>query len=167
MVESVVALGSNLGDREGNLRLAIAAIGGFAKVTGVSSVYETEPMYLEDQAWFLNCVISVETELRPRALLDALQAIEVGMGRERGIKYGPRVVDLDILFYDGEVVSEPALEIPHPKIPERQFVLVPLEELRPAFVHPVLGKTVSEIARALKMDKKVVRRPDLLADLVS
>jgi 2-amino-4-hydroxy-6-hydroxymethyldihydropteridine diphosphokinase len=138
MVESVVALGSNLGDREGNLRLAIAAIGGFAKVTGVSSVYETEPMYLEDQAWFLNCVISVETELRPRALLDALQAIEVGMGRERGIKYGPRVVDLDILFYDGEVVSEPALEIPHPKIPERQFVLVPLEELRPAFVHPVL-----------------------------
>jgi 2-amino-4-hydroxy-6-hydroxymethyldihydropteridine diphosphokinase len=167
MVESLIALGSNVGDREGNLRHAIGAIGGFAKVTGISSVYETEPMYLEDQGWFLNCVMSVETELTPRALLDALQAIEAGMGRERVVKYGPRVVDLDILFYDGEVVSEPGLEIPHPKIPERQFVLAPLEELRPGFVHPVIGKTMSEIGHALKTDKKVVRRPDLLADLVS
>ncbi len=167
MVQSFIALGSNVGDREGNLRRAIAALGRYSKVTAVSSVYETEPMYHEDQGWFLNCVVSAETELRPRELLDALRKIEVEMGRERGVRYGPRVIDLDILLYGAEIVSEPGLEIPHPKIAERQFVLAPLDEISPDLVLPLLGRKVSEIAGALKSDKRVVRRPDLLTDLAS
>lgn len=151
----------------GNLRRAIEAVGKLGEVTSVSPVYETEPMYREDQGWFLNCVISVETALGPRALLDALEAIEAEMGRKRDSRYGPRVVDLDILFYDGAVVSEPGLEIPHPKISERPFVLAPLKEIRPGFTDPVTGKTVSQMADSLKSGKKVVRRPDLLSDLVS
>jgi 2-amino-4-hydroxy-6-hydroxymethyldihydropteridine diphosphokinase len=167
MAQSFIALGSNVGDREGNLRRAIAAVGQYGKVTAVSSVYETEPMYYVDQGWFLNCVVSAETTLRPRELLVALREIEAEMGRERGARYGPRVIDLDILFYGTEIVSEPGLEIPHPKIAERQFVLAPLGEISPDLVHPVLGRKVSEIAGALKSDKKVVRRPDLLTDLAS
>jgi 2-amino-4-hydroxy-6-hydroxymethyldihydropteridine diphosphokinase len=167
MVRSLIGLGSNVGDREGNLRRAIAAVGQYCKVTAVSSVYETEPMYFEDQGWFLNCVVSAETTLRPRELLVALREIEAEMGRERAARYGPRVIDLDILFYGAEIVSEPGLEIPHPKIAERQFVLAPLDEISPDLVHPVLGRRVSDIASALKSDKRVVRRPDLLTDLAS
>ena len=167
MVESLIALGSNVGDRDRNLRLAIAALGRFGKVTRVSSVYETEPMYYEDQGWFLNCVVSLETELKATSLLHALQGIESEIGRSKGVRYGPRAIDLDIIFYDGEVISEPGLEIPHPKIAEREFVLEPLKEIRPDFIHPVLGRTISEIAGDLKTDKKVVRRPDLFSDLVS
>jgi len=159
MVESLIAIGSNVGDRDGNLRLAIAALGRYGKVTDVSSVYETEPMYLEGQGWFLNCVVALQTELAPRALLDAMHSVETELGRERGVRNGPRAIDLDILFYGEAVVSEPGLDIPHPKISERLFVLAPLREVRPDFVHPVVGKTVSDIADALDTDKKVVRRP--------
>ena len=130
MVESLIALGTNLGDREGNLRRAVKAIGGLGRVSCASSVFETEPMYLESQGWFLNCVICLESDLAPRALLDALHAIEAEMGRERGVRYGPRAVDLDILFYGDRVVSEEGLEIPHPRIAERLFVLAPLSEIR-------------------------------------
>jgi len=167
MVESLIALGTNLGDREGNLRRAVKAIGGLGRVSCASSVFETEPMYLDSQGWFLNCVICLESDLAPRALLDALHAIEAEMGRERGVRYGPRAVDLDILFYGDEVVSEEGLEIPHPRIAERLFVLAPLSEVRPGLVHPVLGKTVSEMASSLRTDKKVVRVPVRLSDLVS
>ena len=167
MVESLIALGTNLGDREGNLRRAVKAIGGLGRVSCASSVFETEPMYLESQGWFLNCVICLESDLAPRALLDAQHAIEAEMGRERGVRYGPRAVDLDILFYGDRVVSEEGLEIPHPRIAERLFVLAPLSEIRPDFVHPVLRKTVSEMASSLRTDKAVVRVPVRLSDLVS
>jgi 2-amino-4-hydroxy-6-hydroxymethyldihydropteridine diphosphokinase len=167
VVESLIALGSNVGDREANLRRAIDLLGGEMKLNKVSSVYETEPMYYEGQEWFLNCVVSVDIELGPEALLERLKAIEAEVGRRPGVRYGPRIVDLDILFYGDRIVSVPGLEIPHPKIAERAFVLVPLDEIRPALVHPLLKKTVSELARELKSDKRVVRKPGLLADRVS
>lgn len=168
MVESIIALGSNIGDREGNLRRAIEIISRQMKLIKISSVYETEPMYYESQERFLNCVVAIETDLKPRALLERLQAIELGVGRRLTIRYGPRVIDLDVLFYGNEVVSEPGLEIPHPKIAERPFVLVPLNEIRPELVHPVLRKSASELLGSLRVDsKQVVKRPGLLADLDS
>jgi 2-amino-4-hydroxy-6-hydroxymethyldihydropteridine diphosphokinase len=167
MVEAIIALGSNEGDREANLGHAITAIGLQSRVTQVSSVYETEPMYVEDQAWFLNCVIAVETELLPRDLIESFQAVEARLGRKRSRRYGPRVIDIDILFYGSFVISEEGLTIPHPRIAERLFVLAPLAEIRPDLVHPVLKKTVWELLASLKDEKKVVKRPELLADYVS
>jgi 2-amino-4-hydroxy-6-hydroxymethyldihydropteridine diphosphokinase len=165
MVESLIALGSNAGVREDNLRQGLELIGQKMTILEVSHVYETEPMYYLHQDWFLNCVAAVETALGPRALLDLLHAIERELGRRPGIRYGPRVIDLDILFYGDEVVSEPELEIPHPRIPERPFVLVPLNEIRPGLVHPVLKKRVSDLLDELKSDERILKRPELLADL--
>lgn len=136
------------------------------KVRGMSSVYETEPMYHEDQALFLNCVVAVETGLRPRELLEHLLAIEAELGRQRTLRYGPRVVDLDILFYGNEVILEAGLEIPHPRLAERPFVLVPLNEMAPDLVHPVSGKRVSELLADLVVGKRVIRKTGLLGDLV-
>jgi len=164
-----VALGSNLGDREDNLRRAITEMisQDTMSVIAMSSVYETQPMYYENQDWFLNCVVAVQTILKPSALLKCLQAIELGLGRQRNVKFGPRVIDLDILFYGDETVSEPGIEIPHPRLAERPFVLIPLNEIRPKLIHPVLGKSVSELLANLKADEQVVKRSNLLADLVS
>jgi len=164
-----VALGSNLGDKENNLRRAIIEMISqkIISVTEMSSVYETEPMYYENQDLFLNCIIAVKTDLRPRELLERLQGIELEMGRQRNVKFGPRIIDLDILFYGDKVVSEPGIEIPHPRLAERPFVLIPLNEIRPKLIHPVLGKSVSELLASLKVDEQVVKRPNLLADLAS
>jgi 2-amino-4-hydroxy-6-hydroxymethyldihydropteridine diphosphokinase len=168
VVESIIALGSNVGDREGSLRRALVTLAREMRVVDWSSVYETEPMYYEDQGAFLNCVVVVETDLKPMALLKLLKGIEEEMGRDQGgTRYGPRNIDMDILFYGREVVSEPSLEIPHPRIAERAFVLVPLHEVRPGLIHPVLQKTAAELLGDLKTQKKVVRRPDLLLDLAS
>lgn len=161
----MIGLGSNVGDREGNLRRAVSAIGARTRVVAASSVYETEPMYREDQDRFLNCVVVVETGLEPDALLAWLKEAETEMGRDqRAPRNAPRVVDMDILFYGDRVVSGPSLRVPHPGIPERAFVLVPLNEVRPRLVHPLLGKTVAELLRELPTRKGVVRRPGLLLD---
>ena len=133
----------------------------------MSSVFETEPMYYEDQGRFLNCVVVVKTGLEPMALLKRLQAFELELGRRRDVRYGPRVIDLDILSHGDAVVSEPGLEIPHPKIAERRFVLAPLDEIAPEWVHPVLRKRASQLLEMLRSDKKVTKRPGLLADLSS
>ena len=123
-------------------------------------------MYLEHQDWFLNCVAVLETGLEPRALLDALQSIEADLGRTRKIRYGPRTLDLDILFYGQSVVSEPGVEIPHPKMAERMFVLAPLAEILPDMVHPVLKVTVRTLRGRAGVDKRVIRRPGVAVDLV-
>jgi 2-amino-4-hydroxy-6-hydroxymethyldihydropteridine diphosphokinase len=165
MVESLIALGSNAGVREDNLRRALELIGRRTTILEVSSIYETEPMYYLPQDWFLNCVAAVETALGPMDLLDLLQATERELGRRPGVRYGPRVIDLDILFYGDEIIAEKELEIPHPRISERPFVLVPLNEIRPGLVHPVLGKRVSDLLKDLQSDERVFKRPELLSDL--
>ena len=124
-------------------------------------------MYREDQEWFLNCVVVVETDIEPLALLGWLKETEKKMGRDpNAARNAPRVIDMDVLFYGDRVVSGPSLQVPHPGIAERAFVLVPLSEVRPKLVHPVLGKSVTELLRELHSRKGVVKRPGLLSGLL-
>jgi 2-amino-4-hydroxy-6-hydroxymethyldihydropteridine diphosphokinase len=152
-----IALGSNLGDRVENLRLAVEKIQSpNLKVTRESSMYETEPRGLLEQPWFLNQVIEAETTLFPRQLLARLLKIEHEMGRQRTVPNGPRVIDLDILLFGNITVRAAGLEIPHPRIAERRFVLEPLSELAPALRHPLTGRTIRDML-AQTMDQPVRR----------
>jgi len=152
-----LSLGSNLGDREKNLRAAISGLGALGVVEEVSSLYETEPVEFTAQPWFLNCVVALETLKTPRGLLDALLALEQAMGRQRTQLKGPRTIDLDILLYADEVVQEAGLTVPHPALPDRRFVLEPLAEIAPDVVHPVLKKTMRQLQEELP-GGPVVRR---------
>ncbi len=152
-----LSLGSNLGDRAGNLERAIEALLEIGvRVLRRSSTYETEPVDFLVQPWFLNCVVEAETSLVPRALLNELQAIERKLGSRKPVRRGPRIVDLDVLFYETAAIHEAGMEIPHPRLAERRFVLVPLVELAPELCHPVLRKTAAELLAATK-DRSVVR----------
>jgi 2-amino-4-hydroxy-6-hydroxymethyldihydropteridine diphosphokinase len=152
-----LSLGSNLGDRAANLDRAIAALPG----TGVrmlrrSSLYETEPVDFLAQPWFLNCVVEAESSLMPRELLHALQGIERAFGSKKLVARGPRIIDLDILFYGASVIRTEEMEIPHPRMAQRRFVLAPLAELAPGLRHPVLGATIVELIAAAQ-DQSTVR----------
>ena len=126
-------------------------------VEAQSPLYETEPVYFESQDWFLNGVIKVCTDLEPEALFELLKAIEHAMGRQPGgTRFGPRVLDLDILFYDDRIFCEGLLEIPHPSLHERRFVLQPLCDIAPELVHPVIGQTVESLLLGLKDSGKKV-----------
>jgi len=151
MARVFLGLGSNIGEREANLRRAIELLDGHPQieVRRVSSFYETAPVGYTDQPSFLNAVAEVETSLRPRELLDAALEMEGRMGRVRTIRWGPRVIDIDILLYDNERVDEEALQIPHPRMMEREFVLRPLAEIAPNLVLPN-GCTAAEAAAALR-----------------
>jgi 2-amino-4-hydroxy-6-hydroxymethyldihydropteridine diphosphokinase len=152
-----VALGSNLGDRAENLRQARVQIDApDLRVLRVSSIYETAPRDLEDQPWFLNQVIECQTDLFPRQLLERLKKIEKAMGRKRIVTKGPREIDLDILLYGDAVVKAPELEIPHPRLAERRFVLEPLAELAPEKKHPSTRKTIRELLGGVA--KQVVKK---------
>ena len=144
-----LSLGSNLGDRAANLERAIEALQGIgAPVLRRSSIYETEPVDFLAQPWFLNCVVEAETSLMPRQLLHALQGIERAFGSRKLVARGPRIIDLDILFYGASVIRMEEMEIPHPRMAQRRFVLVPLAELAPGLHHPVLGATIAELIAA-------------------
>ena len=158
MVEAYVALGSNVGNREENIKKAIGFFEGKICVLKASSIYETKPMYVEDQGWFLNCALKVETELPARQLLQFLKGIEKKLGREMVMRNGPRIIDLDILFYGDEVFKDEDLEIPHPRIQERAFVLVPLAEIAPKLMHPVYKKTLAELLSELEYEEFEIKK---------
>lgn len=141
-----LSLGSNVGDRAGNIAQAIGALGARGvRVERQSSLYETEPVELREQPWFLNCVVEAETELMPRQLMNALLEIERDMGRTRRTPKGPRLIDMDILFFGASVIRTAELEIPHPRMAERRFVLVPFAEIAPEARHPTLQKSVAQL----------------------
>lgn len=140
-----LALGSNLGDRLANLHTAVDALAPEVHVLAKSRVYETPPWGYADQPAFLNMAVQAETDLTPEALLRRLKQIEVEVGRQPSFRYGPRQIDLDILFYDDLVLESDVLTVPHPRLHERAFVLVPLLDLAPEWMHPVLGKSVASL----------------------
>jgi 2-amino-4-hydroxy-6-hydroxymethyldihydropteridine diphosphokinase len=140
-----LGLGSNLGDRRANLSAAAAAMAPSAVVLRSSSIYQTEPWGYLEQPAFLNQVLEVETSLSPADLLAALKRLEASLGRQATFRYGPRLIDLDILLYDQLVLHQPDLVIPHAQLAERAFVLVPLAELAPGLIHPLLGVSMAEL----------------------
>ena len=145
MARVFIGLGSNINDRKNYLERAILALDPEIQLKSASSIYETDPWGYEDQDDFLNQVISTETDLEPREVLEKLKAIEESLGRTVTIRYGPRVIDLDLLFYDDLVLDECDLQIPHPRMLERAFVLVPFCEIASDFVHPVLNRTLKDL----------------------
>src|SRR5437588_102970 len=144
-----LGLGSNLGDRRGNLAAALQRLREVFEITSVSSVYDTEPVGFADQPRFLNIVLKGQTALDPEALLDYVKQIEAKLGRQPSFRYGPRPIDIDILLYDDLHIEQDNLTIPHPRMAERAFVLVPLAEIAPESVEPVSGKTAQELLEAV------------------
>jgi 2-amino-4-hydroxy-6-hydroxymethyldihydropteridine diphosphokinase len=143
-----IALGSNLGDRPANLKTAVQALQPSVSILDCSPIYETPPWGYVDQPAFLNRVVKGQTQLSPGELLDLLKRVEADMGRQKTMLNGPRLIDLDILFYDNLVLDTPQLTIPHPRMGGRGFVLVPLADLAPDLRHPILGATVREMLNA-------------------
>jgi 2-amino-4-hydroxy-6-hydroxymethyldihydropteridine diphosphokinase len=144
-----IAMGTNLGNRLANLRAAITAFAPDIQGLDESSVYETEPWGYADQPPFLNMTVRATTDLSPRHLLDRLKGIESTLGRIPNFRNGPRLIDLDILFYDDLILDTPALVIPHPRLHERAFVLIPLADIAPGLVHPALGVSVAKLVETV------------------
>ncbi len=157
MVDVFIALGSNLGDRVCNLEDAVLGLRDFVDVIRTSPIYETEPKYLEDQPRFLNMVVAGTTVLTAIDLLQRMKELESSLGRTPSERYGPRLIDLDIIFFGDDRIDSPELTVPHPSLAERAFVLRPLADIAPDMRHPVSGKSVQEMLDALPGDDGVER----------
>jgi len=153
-----LSLGSNVGDREKNLRAAIAALPNLGvQLKKVSPIYETEPVDLLEQPWFLNCVVQGETVAPPAALLKKLRELERKMGSKKLVPRGPRLIDLDILVYGRQTIDTPELQVPHPRMHLRRFVLAPLAEIAPDLKHPSWSGSATQLLAALD-DKSAVKK---------
>ncbi len=153
--KAYLGLGSNLDDRESNLETALKEIEKLGKLKEKSAVYESEPVGYKEQRDFLNMVLKIETDLTPLELIIRIKEIEHKMGREKTFKFGPRIIDIDILFYEDWIITGENLKIPHPGAHKRNFVLTPLSEIAEKFVHPVLNKTIMELKNNLLNPDKV------------
>ncbi len=156
-VTAYLGLGSNMGNRQGNLDKALSLLSQRLKVEQVSSIYDTEPVGNVNQSRFLNLVCRVYTRLTPAELLALAKGIELKLGRARGKSNAPRPIDIDILFYGDQVIETAELVIPHPRLVERAFVLIPLAEIVPDLVHPVSGKTVRELLQGATETQGVLK----------
>lgn len=155
-----LALGSNIGDREANLKQALRLLPPEVAVDKISRLYETAPAYVLDQPSFLNIAVAGKTALSPENLLTYIKNIETEMGRTRELRFGPRRIDLDIIFYNNLTLDLPGLQIPHPRMVERAFVLRPLADIAPDLAHPALGRTIRELVAALPADDGIMTASD-------
>jgi 2-amino-4-hydroxy-6-hydroxymethyldihydropteridine diphosphokinase len=156
-VIAYIGIGSNVGDREVNCRKAIELLAESGKVVSVSSLYRTEPVGYHEQEDFINAVAKVETDRTPAELLTVCRAIEDRLGRKRSLRWGPRTADLDILLYGNQVVNQPGLSIPHPRMAVRKFVLIPLVEIAPDAVDPLLHRTAAQLLEELNDRHTVIK----------
>lgn len=163
MTRIYLSMGSNLGDREGNLRSGVESLRSICEVRAVSPLWATAPVGVTDQPDFLNIAVAADTDLQPRALLDEVKRIEHDVGRRPTFRWGPRVLDIDILLYGNEIVTEPDLSIPHPRLEERAFVLAPLADIAPDAAHPTLQKAVKDLLAGV-LGRDSVRRIGPLED---
>jgi 2-amino-4-hydroxy-6-hydroxymethyldihydropteridine diphosphokinase len=154
-----LSVGSNIGDKIGNCRFGIRALcaSGESRVLRQSGFYRTSPVDYEDQDWFVNAAVKIETKLSPRGLLKAVQEIQARGGRKPNIiRFGPRVLDLDIIFYDAVVMNTEGLKIPHPRMHKRRFVLQPICDIDPSIMHPILQKDMQALLNELKDSAQVI-----------
>lgn len=159
MNKAYLLIGGNMGNRFENLKMAIQHLSAKAgRIAKTSHIYETAAWGLEDQPSFLNQAVLLETDMSPNVLMQTLLEIEQKMGRKRGLKFGPRVIDIDILLFDEKIVKEENLKIPHPELSNRKFALIPLNELDPGIIHPETGETIEQLIQNCKdklpVDKK-------------
>ena len=156
-----IGIGSNLGDRMTTCLLAIQHLRELpsTELIKISSFYETEPLEREDQEWFINAVVEIQTHLSPEELLECCQSVEGTLGRIRVARYGPRTLDLDLLFYGQQVINTLKLKLPHPRLHERQFVLIPLLEIAPDWFHPLQNVSVKSLLEKIQGQKTVRRLP--------
>jgi 2-amino-4-hydroxy-6-hydroxymethyldihydropteridine diphosphokinase len=152
-----IGIGSNVGDKISNCKRAIAEITQHEgnRLIAQSSLYKTEPIGYTQQDWFINCVIEIETNLTAYELLNVLEGIELSMGRKRSFKWGPRIIDLDILFFNQETIQCEELMVPHPELEKRAFVLVPLCEIAGDYIHPVLKQSISQLVAQLQGEQGI------------
>jgi 2-amino-4-hydroxy-6-hydroxymethyldihydropteridine diphosphokinase len=152
----LLGLGSNIGDKEEHIREALTSLSNICNIKLTSHLYLTEPVGNTEQDWFLNCVVEMETDVDPKKLLSSIKSIERNLGRTKTVKNGPRIIDIDILFYGDHVIKAKDLVIPHPLMQERLFVLQPMMDINPDFVHPVLKKSIRELYEEHTWTEKVI-----------